>query len=372
VAHVHRCHAALAIAMDGCLRCTVCCAHSTERGTRCASHAGSWYPSDPSNLRAELQFHLDAVQQSVALDQSHRFLLGRQSVAPKALIVPHAGLRFCGDTAAHAYARLVPSSVQRIVVLGPLHHKRIQGCALPVEGTSAYETPVGDIPLDTEALDKLRRTGDFMELDTADDETEHSIEMQLPFLALRMAEANAPGRSACCLLPVFVGRLQPEALPMYAKHLSPYLQDPATMFVISSDFCHWGAKFGYVPFLESSGPPHLQLRAVPGMGCAPEANPINACIEALDQRAIDLICRQDSNGFRKYLEKEGNTICGRNAISIFLELLGAHRGKFRVSFVHYSQSRMLGQFPAEEDSSVSYAAGICEPLVSEEPTYLYF
>lgn len=161
------------------------------------------------------------------------------------------------------------------------------------------------------------------------------------------------------LLPLVVGQLTPEACGLYAKHLAPFFDDPATLFIISSDFCHWGAKFRYQPQLSAlaRGP-----QPVPGMGLAGEGNPLNAGIEALDLRGIDLICRQDGRGFSDYLEAEGNTICGRNPIRIFLELLGQRPGKFQVRFLHYSQSRLLGEAPGCRDSSVSYAAGLCEEL----------
>lgn len=31
----------------------------------------------------------------------------------------------------------------------------------------------------------------------------------------------------------------------YGALLSPYLEDPSNLFIISSDFCHWGRRFSY-------------------------------------------------------------------------------------------------------------------------------
>jgi predicted class III extradiol MEMO1 family dioxygenase len=31
----------------------------------------------------------------------------------------------------------------------------------------------------------------------------------------------------------------------YGALLAPYLSDPCNLFVISSDFCHWGSRFRY-------------------------------------------------------------------------------------------------------------------------------
>mmetsp|Transcript_61406 Transcript_61406/g.192477 ORF Transcript_61406/g.192477 Transcript_61406/m.192477 type:complete len:330 (-) Transcript_61406:44-1033(-) len=312
---------------------------------RDASHAGGWYPDDEGELRGQL----------AALLREAAFARG-SGRPPKALIAPHAGLRYCGPTAACAYVNLEPGTVERIVVLGPSHHKRIQGCALPAAGLAAYRTPLGPLDLDLGALEELRDTGDFDELGLRDDEAEHSIEMQLPFVALAME-----GAGDWVLLPILVGRLGPDAIARFAEHLGPLFDDPTTLFVVSSDFCHWGAKFRYQPRLPVR--PLASSSAVPGAGAAGRANPINAGIESLDLRGIDLICQQDGQAFSQYLEAEGNTICGRNPIRLLLELLAARPGRFRVRFLHYSQSRLMGPAPAAGDSSVSYAAGLCEPVV---------
>jgi len=326
--------------------CTRFCLGSSggcEEDFREAAHAGSWYPDDPQLLRAELLGLLSRTPRT-----------GIPGHAPKALIAPHAGLRYCGQTASYAYANLLAtSSVSRIVVLGPSHHKRLEGCALPAIGVGAYRTPLGPIRLDGEGLAALRESGEFEELSLGEDEAEHSIEMQLPFLLLSMEQAD------WTLLPVVVGHLSQQACALFARHLEPFFDDPNTLFVISSDFCHWGARFRYQPLVDARPTPNF---GVPGMGLAGCANPVNAGIEALDLRGIDLICRQDGKGFLQYLEAEGNTICGQNPIRLLLKVLANRQGHFSVRFLHYSQSRLLGTMPGPNDSSVSYAAAICEAV----------
>lgn len=41
---------------------------------------------------------------------------------------------------------------------------------------------------------------------------------------------------------------------LYGQLLMPYLLDPNNLFVISSDFCHWGQRFNYTYYEKSSGP----------------------------------------------------------------------------------------------------------------------
>lgn len=56
------------------------------------------------------------------------------------------------------------------------------------------------------------------------------------------------------VVPIMVGSLSIEAEAMYGEILAPYLADPQNLFVISSDFCHWGQRFRYTYYDKSYGP----------------------------------------------------------------------------------------------------------------------
>ena len=71
------------------------------------------------------------------------------------------------------------------------------------------------------------------------DEEEHSIEMHLPYVA-KVMESR---RGHYTIVPILVGALSEEKEILYGKVLSKYLADPENLFVISSDFCHWGEGF---------------------------------------------------------------------------------------------------------------------------------
>jgi AmmeMemoRadiSam system protein B len=79
------------------------------------------------------------------------------------------------------------------------------------------------------------------------DENEHSIEMQLPYIAHLMK-----GR-ACTLVPIMVGATSPEKEAEFARVLAPFFDDPKNFFVISSDFCHWGERFDYTEYDPARG-----------------------------------------------------------------------------------------------------------------------
>jgi AmmeMemoRadiSam system protein B len=170
--------------------------------------AGSFYPADP----AELQKLVDA-------------LLAPAGSADDALayIVPHAGYRWSGPTAAHVYRRLLGRSVERVVVLGPAHRVPLRGAAVPAE--AHWATPLGPIAIDTEGARELVARG----LAVADDvphAPEHSIEVQVPFLQ------QLPDRR---FLPVCVGQSEVDDVAALLRVVA----GPGTVVLCSTDLSHY-------------------------------------------------------------------------------------------------------------------------------------
>ena len=112
--------------------------------------------------------------------------------------------------------------------------------------------------------------------------------------------------------------------------------DKKTLFVISSDFCHWGDHFDYKPML-------------PGF----KENEIYKCICELDTQAMNLIQAQDMAGFQKYLKETENTICGSKPIQVLMACIDASGKETETKFVKYDQSEKL---TSPDGSSVSYAS----------------
>jgi len=206
-------------------------------------------------------------------------------------------------------------------------------------------------------LASLARTGEFVHLSCAEDEAEHSIEMQLPFIAhalRRAAHQHMASASAVRIVPIVVGSLSRAGEHRVGAMLAPYLRDPASFFVVSSDFCHWGSDFDYQPM-----PPPARAKS----------QDISAFIARLDGQGMELVRRRDSDGWAKYLRQSGNTICGQHAISILMHAMdcvdaasscargGEGSGKWEVRWLAYTQS-MRAQ--CMTDSSVSYASGVIE------------
>jgi len=272
----------------------------------------------------------------------------------KALVSPHAGYRFSGPTAAWGFSCIDRSAVKRIFVLGPSHHVHLESCALPHASVRVYDTPFGQIELDQQILAELRSTSAFAEFSVRQDEEEHSVEMQLPFTKHMM------GDQAFTLVPIVVGSTSPAMEAKYGQLLAPYFELPDTLFIISSDFCHWGQRFGYTGMLKEQP---VVTALLPPVAYPQERFPVNGAIEALDRVGMDIITAQDVRAFQRYLQQHDNTICGRHPICVFLEILQRCQVKCDMSFVHYSQSQAPID-PNSQQSCVSYASGVCMPCGS--------
>jgi len=335
-------------------------APSAPEYARRAHHAGSWYDSNPSGLNAELSGYLRDAEADGGAGGG-----GGGGGRPRATISPHAGFRYSGPTAAYAYlalreALMLPAGhgarPSTVVVLHPSHHVRLDGCA--ISGASVLETPIADLVVDSDLRSELLATGEFLTMDRHVDEAEHSGEMQYPYIAKAIADAAAianrgsgggrggskAANAECRVLPIMVGALGTSAERRYGRMLAPYLSRPGVFTVISSDFCHWGRRFGYVPYGDGSTQKHAD---------------VSDYIEWLDRRGMEHVESQRPGAFADYLRTYSNTICGRHPIGVWLHALAASREAgteaVDVRFVRYAQS---GKVRSMDESSVSYASAV--------------
>jgi AmmeMemoRadiSam system protein B len=176
--------------------------------------AGIFYPGTPSELRRAVREYLSEA-------------LAPEGPAPKAAIVPHAGYVYSGPVAATAYAAFAPlrDQVRRVVLLGPAHRVPVSGLAVPT--TEAFDTPLGSVPIDRDALERVGSLPQVVALDAAHAE-EHSLEVQLPFLMEILDRFE--------LVPFAVGEAAPDAV---AEVLEALWGGPETVVVISSDLSHY-------------------------------------------------------------------------------------------------------------------------------------
>ena len=175
--------------------------------------AGSFYPADPNELQNQLDTLLAAVTTSYP--------------PPKAMILPHAGYIYSGPVAASGYACLAGDAghVSRVILLGPAHRQFVQGMAVP--DATAFSTPLGKIPLDTEALQQLRQLPQVATDNTAH-RSEHSLEVHLPFLQKTLQNFT--------LVPVLVGDATAGEV---CEAIEKLWGGNETLLIVSSDLSHY-------------------------------------------------------------------------------------------------------------------------------------
>lgn len=263
--------------------------------------AGTWYPDDPDKLKAF--FH----EASADVEPDEDTI---------ALIMPHAGYIYSGTAAGQAAARVRGLAFTRVVILAPSHRAYLkEKLCLPSSGS--FSTPLGDVPVDTEAMDSLLKNEIFMQDDRVH-EKEHSVQLEIPFLQYMLK----PGFK---LLPLIVGFCGRETLEEAARLLKPLI-DGKTLVVASSDFTHYGKDYGYVPFIHD----------------------VKDSLKALDMGAFHFIEKKSPDNFRKYIEKTEASICGSYPIELLLRLL-PENAECRLES-YYTSGDIMGDFT----NSVSY------------------
>lgn len=180
---------------------------------RAPAVAGLFYPDDARVLDAEVRGYLAAADAA--------------GPAPKAIIAPHAGYVYSGSVAASAHARLAAGRgvVSRVVLLGPAH--RVPFTGLAASGARAFETPLGLVPVDIEAVKRVLALPQVAVLDDAH-RMEHSLEVHLPFLQRVLDDFS--------VVPLVVGDATATEVAEVIEHLWGGAE---TVIVISSDLSHY-------------------------------------------------------------------------------------------------------------------------------------
>ncbi|MBA7622001.1 hypothetical protein ES703_29372 [subsurface metagenome] len=231
-----------------------------------------------------------------------------------ALILPHAGYAYSGQTAVMGLKTTV-KKYKRIVVIGPSHRIPMEEM-LSVPRVTHYETPLGQIPLDVEFINKLLKYSLFQNVPQAH-KYEHSVQIELPLLQYSQKDFE--------LVPIVAGKCSLQTITKAGTILRS-LVDAETLLVASSDFVHYGRRHGYVPFTEN----------------------IPENIKQVDMGAYEYIAKLDSKGFLEYKYKTGATICGSIPIAILLSTLG---GPVKADLINYVTS---GELTGDFTNSVSY------------------
>ena len=182
---------------------------------------GEWYSKDADVLGKEV----DGYIQNAKLSPLEGEVVG--------LIAPHAGYRYSGAVAGHAYQTILGQHFDTVVIISPYHSSHYR----PVLTTrhEAYQTPLGVVPVDCENLmhleDKMAAEMDQRPFQLMKDQ-EHAIEIELPFLQRALdGDFN--------LLPLMIAAYDPATALTLGHLLSDVLAGQKVLLIASTDLSHY-------------------------------------------------------------------------------------------------------------------------------------
>ena len=261
--------------------------------------AGRFYPDDPAELTRQIASFASSAEEPP-----------RPAFA---CLVPHAGYRYSGHVAGTVYARL--KLPRRFLLLGPRHFPRGKPQAILSEG--AWQTPLGQAAIDSALARDLKSAYPQLCEDGVAHETEHAIEVQLPFLQSLAGDFR--------FVPIALGPTDYVQLESLGRAMAEVLRrqrDPVLM-IASSDMNHY------------------------------ESDEITRRKDGL---AIERVLALDAAGLFEVVRREAISMCGFGpAVSMLTaaRLLGATRA----TLVRYATS---GDINGDRNEVVGYAGVIVE------------
>jgi len=294
-----------------------------------ARYAGSWYNAEPLQLNQQLEEYLQSACGALSRRSAHAQFQEPELNQLKddgnllAIVSPHAGYMFSGQTAAYAFSRAQMQEKQfqkpgRIFLLGPSHYAGFEGAAL--SDASAFQTPLGNLPVDEKTVAALSDFPLFRYMPDVH-RKEHSLELQLPLIYKSFGSIE--------IIPIVVGQLEDEMeIRLIGGALKRFVQE-GDIVVVSSDFCHVGPRYQYEPFTDN----------------------IKENVFRLDKEAYTYINAGDLEGFINFRERTGATICGFYPLCVLLTCLPDNAGG---TVLNYATSQ--DSLVEDDENSVSYMA----------------
>ena len=279
--------------------------------------AGQFYPARTAELLgllADLRAQAERALEKAPKTQDH----------PTAIILPHAGYIYSGFISFATLLSIPKTSIyKRVVIIAPSHRADFTGIALG--DFAAMATPLSDIPVESDTIAALAQNcGDDVCIDERPFLLEHALEVQLPFITDMWKDAS--------IVPIIAGRIDDACARRLAAQLAP-LMTPDTLFLISSDFTHYGRSFDYIPFKED----------------------VQENLRKLDFGAAGAILSGDISRFDNYLAKTGATICGASPIRLLMAMFEHLNVPPGGRLVAYSNS---GEVTGDFSHAVSYCGMI--------------
>lgn len=243
--------------------------------------AGRFYPASKRDLREKIEssfIHKLGPGEVPELDGGEREIKGA--------VVPHAGYDFSGPVAAHVYGALARDGYpESFVILGPKHSDPFSPGSVPPAAVTreTFEMPFGDVPVDQGLVDEI--VGGPIEVDSDMHASEHSIEVQLPFLQYFDTDIK--------FVPICVSSQNVEVAEEIGNSIRAAIQGRDVVVIASSDFTHCGPRYGQVP---------------------PEGMDAGEFAKEQDGKAIEKIKGLDPVTLSQIIEENQITICGPGGI----------------------------------------------------------
>jgi MEMO1 family protein len=261
--------------------------------------AGRFYPSDPAELSRQVAAFAAPTEESP-----------RQAIA---CVVPHAGYQYSGHVAGAVYARL--KLPRRFLLLGPRHFPRGKTQAILSDG--AWQTPLGRAEIDSDLARELTHIHPELSEDDVAHQTEHALEVQLPFLQSLSRDFR--------FVPILLGTRDYAHFESLGRAIAGVLrkQNEPVMMIASSDMNHY------------------------------ESDEIT---RRKDRLALERMLDLDARGLFDTVCREGISMCGFGPV---VSVLTAARllGATRATLVRYATS---GDVNGDRNEVVGYAGVIVE------------
>ncbi len=231
------------------------------------------------------------------------------------LIVPHAGYIYSGPVAAQSYYHLASmGTIGSVIILGPNHTGLGSGVSTMTEGE--WATPLGDVPIDEELAREIVDGSDMIDVEDEAHRSEHSIEVQLPFLQ-------------------FIYPRQFKFVPICMM-----LQDLRTSIEIGKAVMKPAERHNAI-IIASSDWTHYEPQEV----AAPK-----------DNLAIQAALDMNEKRFQKIIEDKAITACGYGPVTAMIHA-AKQLGTKRTRLLSYQTS---GDVTGDKSSVVGYAAASFE------------
>ena len=194
---------------------------ATKSPIRPSPIAGTWYEGNPKTLTRAVDAYMDLA------------VLPELPGEVIAVIAPHAGHIYSGPVAGYAFAAIRGRNPDRVAVISPMHQPYSE--PLLTTAHDAYSTPLGNIPVDRDALAildrELNQTLGFGITPVLHDR-EHSLEIELPFLQRALT-------SDFKLIPIMIRSQSKKTAAMLGRALASLLKDQDAILVASTDLSHF-------------------------------------------------------------------------------------------------------------------------------------